>query len=205
MRQLAMIGTSFLVIILTWGVFFPYLPGKVAMHFDAAGNPDQYGSKMFVMSMFLVLSFVLLSMTYLFVLYDRKNVHKRKINRPISIFFILFTWSLNSLFLLNTQDEQVRVEKLLFVLIGLFFIIIGNYMPAIKQNSSIGIRTKEALESKIVWNKTQRFGGFVFIVLGFLIACLVFVDGITAVYSSIISLALSLGIIMLYSKKQKEA
>ena len=50
--------------------------------------------------------------------------------------------------------------------VGLLFILLGNYMPRIKQNYTFGCRTPWALADEHNWNRTQRMGGFTFILIG---------------------------------------
>ncbi len=52
------------------------------------------------------------------------------------------------------------------VLIGLLFIVLGNYMGKIKPNWFVGIRTPWTLSSESVWNKTHRLGGWTFVLAG---------------------------------------
>lgn len=42
---------------------------------------------------------------------------------------------------------------------GLLFIVIGNYLPKCKRNSTIGIKVPWAMENDENWNATHRFGG----------------------------------------------
>ena len=53
---------------------------------------------------------------------------------------------------------------------GLLFIVVGNYMPKIRQNSFMGIRVKWTLENEANWNASHRFGGKIWVAGGF--ACL---------------------------------
>ena len=49
---------------------------------------------------------------------------------------------------------------------GVLFIFLGNYMPRIKQNYMFGCKTPWALNNEHNWNRTQRMGGIVFVVMG---------------------------------------
>ena len=49
---------------------------------------------------------------------------------------------------------------------GVLFVVLGNYMPRIKQNYTFGCRTPWALSDEHNWNRTQRMGGIVFVVIG---------------------------------------
>jgi len=62
--------------------------------------------------------------------------------------------------------------------IGLFFVIIGNYLPKTRANFIFGIRTPWTLTSDTAWEKTHRLGGRLFIVVGLLAMALAFIaDG----------------------------
>ena len=55
------------------------------------------------------------------------------------------------------------------------FIILGVYMPNIKSNWFIGIRTPWTLSNDTVWKKTHIFAGKVFIVAGLLFVLAIFI------------------------------
>ena len=58
------------------------------------------------------------------------------------------------------------VSILVFGGCGVLFILLGNYMPRIKQNYTFGCKTPWALNDEHNWNRTQRMGGIVFVVIG---------------------------------------
>ncbi|WP_417443810.1 SdpI family protein [Joostella sp.] len=62
------------------------------------------------------------------------------------------------------------------MLIGVLYIIFGNYFKTIKANYFIGIRTPWTLENDNVWKKTHKLGGILW-----------FIGGIIVVLSSLIS------------------
>lgn len=70
-------------------------------------------------------------------------------------------------FYFNTTGKLARVIS---VALGALFIGLGNYLPRMRQNYTFGIRTPWALADESNWNRTQRFGGAVFMVMGALIA-----------------------------------
>jgi hypothetical protein len=67
--------------------------------------------------------------------------------------------------------RELNLSMLLFPMLGLLFIAMGNWLPKIKQNSTLGIKIKWTLYSEENWNKTHRFAGFVW-VIGGVIFCL---------------------------------
>ena len=58
------------------------------------------------------------------------------------------------------------VNVLISGVVGLLFIGVGNYLPRVKQNYTLGIKTPWALANPENWRRTQRFGGACFMVLG---------------------------------------
>ncbi|MGE7672680.1 SdpI family protein [Lysinibacillus sp. NPDC094403] len=201
MRHVWALLISFISVLLLWFFSYEYLPIEVPMHYTN-GTVDRYEEKFFVMSIFFVFSFILLLITYLFLLFDNKNTNKQKINTPITIFMIIFTFSINVLFLINVKDESLKTEKFLFVLIGLFLILIGNYSPRIKKkNLFIGIRTSATLNDDTTWKKTQRFGGIILVILGILIAFTSLLPIHLAIIISIILIPIGIIVIHIYANR----
>ena len=50
--------------------------------------------------------------------------------------------------------------------IGAAFIVLGNYLPVIKRNSTLGIKTPSTLASDYVWTQTHRVMGKVWVGMG---------------------------------------
>ena len=69
-------------------------------------------------------------------------------------------------------DMGVTKENLLVVILyvgtGLLFVIVGNYLPKVKPNRTIGIRVVWALQDEENWNATHRFSGKIWVAAGLL-------------------------------------
>ncbi len=50
-------------------------------------------------------------------------------------------------------------------MIGVLFIVLGNYIPTVKPNYTVGIRTSWALDDPDNWYHSHHFGGILLIVL----------------------------------------
>ena len=81
------------------------------------------------------------------------------------------------------------MERIAPLLVGIIFLIIGNYMPKVKQNYTIGIKVPWALNSEENWRRTQRLGGWMFMLCG--VAMM-----LSAVIAAEFFLALMLGVIL---------
>ena len=60
---------------------------------------------------------------------------------------------------LEMSDSAALTTSLVTFFMGLMFLLIGNYLPKIKQNGAMGIRVKWTLESEENWNATHRYAG----------------------------------------------
>ena len=86
------------------------------------------------------------------------------------LFFALIFFLTN----LTAIGYNINISTYIPLLVGLLFIIIGNYMGKIKMNWFMGIRTPWTLSSEETWNKTHQLGGKLFMISGLLIAIQVF-------------------------------
>ncbi len=55
--------------------------------------------------------------------------------------------------------NHTQIDVVVRVLMGILFVLFGNYMPKCKWNSTIGIKVVWALRNEENWNKTHRFAG----------------------------------------------
>ena len=69
----------------------------------------------------------------------------------------------------NLSSIALDINQLLFGLLGVAMIILGNIMPKLRMNSVVGLRTVWSMKNETTWKKSQRFGGISFIVGGFII------------------------------------
>jgi len=150
----------------------PFMPDQLPIHWNAAGQIDGYGSKLVV----LLLDLLPLVMVLLFRVVpsiDPKRDNYEKFWRVwkgfvvgMTIFFIALSWT-SELYAFNLVTEGSNFITI-FVLggLGLLFIILGNYMPCVRQNYTFGAKTPWALDDERTWQRTQRMCGIVFIIIG---------------------------------------
>jgi uncharacterized membrane protein len=68
--------------------------------------------------------------------------------------------------LLAASGRNVPLVVVMHLLLGAFFIVLGNYLGKVRRNFFIGIRTPWTLASEEVWARTHRFGSWVFVIAG---------------------------------------
>lgn len=149
---------------------FDKLPMQVPIHFDNAGNPDNFLPK-------AAAAFGLPALMAAINLYTHFRLNKdpkaenassalkqaAKWMLPvISIVFIPF-----SLFI--AMEAKLPIVMVAAALVGVIIVICGNYLPKCRQNYTVGIKLPWTLDSEKNWNKTHRFAGFVWTLGGLVI------------------------------------
>jgi uncharacterized membrane protein len=61
---------------------------------------------------------------------------------------------------------ELNMSKYGCVILGVMFMIIGNYLPKCKQNYTMGIKIPWTLDNEDNWNKTHRLAGFLWVIGG---------------------------------------
>jgi uncharacterized membrane protein len=83
--------------------------------------------------------------------------------------------------------------------VGVLLAVIGNYLPRIRSNWFLGIRTPWTLSSERVWRDTHRIGGRAFVLGGVAMVLAGFVPGAFARALSVSVVVAAAGIPVVYS------
>ena len=62
--------------------------------------------------------------------------------------------------------DLLNVPMILCILVGIMFVIVGNYLPKCRQSYTMGIKLPWTLNDEGNWNATHRFGGWVWVACG---------------------------------------
>ena len=146
------------------------LPAEMATHFDSNGQANGWSSKglaVFGMPLFL------LAVHWFCVAFTSVDPKRQNISDKV---FVLIMWLCpvvsivgNGATYLYALDNTVNTTPMGMMLLGCVLIIIGNYMPKMKQSYTIGIKIPWALNSEENWNRTHRLGGYMYILGGVII------------------------------------
>ena len=120
-----------------------------------------------IIGIILLLSHVL---CICFTLSDNKanNQNKKLLNIIFYICPVLSIYS-SAMYYALLFGYRPNISAFIAILAGPMFILLGNYMPKSKQNHTIGIRIPWTLASEDNWNKTHRFSGKLFVIIGLII------------------------------------
>ncbi len=144
-------------------ISFGYLPDQIPIHFDAEGNVDNYGGRIYIfLEPFIIFAMIILAETVRNI--DPKKAAYSKFNKQYYLIFFLVSLLMLAIQLytiacgMNAVGE-LDISIIMPFIMGLLFTVIGNSMPKFKQNYYAGIRTSWTLSDEEVWYKTHRLGG----------------------------------------------
>lgn len=169
------------------------LPQEVPIHFNFKGEADDWADK----TMLFLLPAGLCVFIYFLMLIVPSIDPKKKIQEMGSKFFdfrliLTIFFSILSIYLLYvTKEGSIENPNIMVSLIGLLFLMMGNYFQTVRPNYFVGIRTPWTLENEQVWKKTHRLGGRIWVAGGIMIVLLgLLINNITVMLIIFFSLLL---------------
>lgn len=149
-------------------ILYPRLPDRIPTHYNFRWEVDAYGPK------YVAIILGILPIVFCVLMDVIPHIDPKRKNHNISDkTYSKFSWILVILFvvlnwanLLMVQGVAINGRFYLSLLMGVSFLAIGNYLPKVKPNYFLGIKTPWTLANDVVWRKTHRVGGYVFILFG---------------------------------------
>jgi uncharacterized membrane protein len=160
---MAMIGIS------VYGWFTLPDGEMIARHWDLQGNANGFSSKNQILIGQPIAAIVLTAVLAIVPVID-----PRRSNLLKSSALYLSAW-IGSLLLLtfvhgsiihSAANQTMPDINLMFGGIGVFFIVLGNFMAKSKSNWFAGVRTPWTLSSEHAWSVANRIGGYLFVFTG---------------------------------------
>ncbi|TGE38495.1 SdpI family protein [Desulfosporosinus fructosivorans] len=139
--------------------FYPSLPDKVPTHWNASGEVNGYGSKLFGAFGLPAISLAtyLLYLVLPYIDPKRKNYTDfESTYQFLKYVLIIFFLGIELMTLLIASGVIVNKPVFIQIMVSLLFILIGNVMGRFKHNYFVGIKTPWTLANEEVWRKTHR-------------------------------------------------
>lgn len=149
---------------------YPSLPNEIPIHFNVSGEIDNYGPRSFALFTAALPLISLILFKFLPKLDPKGKNYKFHAKAYhifilfMMLFFILLHWATLSVAL----GMPIPINKVVPIGIGALFIILGNYMPQIRQNYTYGIKLPWTLANEANWRATHRIGGYCYVATGIL-------------------------------------
>lgn len=148
-------------------IFWNKLPDQIATNWGMNGRANDWHNRSFVV--FGIPLFVLAVHLFcaVFTMRDPKNEEQsEKVMGMLLWITPIISLITCGIIYAVAFGQDVTVNLVIWLALGVMFVIIGNYLPKCKRNSTIGIRVKWALESEENWNATHRIGGKIWVIGG---------------------------------------
>ena len=177
-RTLALTTLITLLPILVGLFYWNQLPDKMATHFDMTGTPNGWSSKWFaVIGIPLVLAVVNVLCTILTETDPRRHKYPEKMMKLVYWICPVVSWICAGLTIsYELGIEFAAMPKFGSLFMGIMFIVIGNYLPKVKQNYYMGIKLPWTYSDEENWNRTHRMAGKLWVVGGIVLLLNFFLD-----------------------------
>jgi uncharacterized membrane protein len=146
-------------------VAYPFLPNRVATHFDAEGRPDRYGSRAnAAVSLPAVMAGLTIANDHLGAWpgsrdWEDGGAGVRARDQAIGLIDLALLPA-HLTILARSLGIPVDMSRMPRVVYGILMIALGNVMPRLPRNGLVGIRTPWTLADPTVWERTHRVGGY---------------------------------------------
>lgn len=156
-------------------VLWNNLPDTMAIHFNINNKPDNFASKGFVV-FGLPLLMVLLQIFCCFVndINAHKHGERKKFERATKWIIPIMTIILHVITLGYGLGWNMDIRKSVALIVGIIFLIIGNYLPKFDYIKDYSVNTEKA-------RKINRFIGVETVIMGLLMLTTIFLPTITTV------------------------
>ena len=176
------------------------LPDIITTHWGADGNADGLSGKVFAVFGTPIILLIFHFVCLLFTSLDKRQKDQNQKALGM-VFWILPIISLftNGIMYRAAFGKEFNLGLFMPALLGAMFIFIGNYLPKVKQNRTLGIKISWTLNNEENWNKTHRFSGKVWVVGGLILLPSVFLPLTAMVWFTACVIAAMVIIPMVYS------
>lgn len=169
-------------------VVLKFMPESVPMHYDALGNVDRWGSRYENLIFPAIILIIAVFMNFLIIYYERKakktedDKERAGSLSNVKILGIIGTmmaamFGVMQCFILygaytgaksEATTATVDMGRVSCILIGLLFMVLGNFMTKTRINGSVGVRISWSMYNDNTWKKSNHFGAIAMIIAGIL-------------------------------------
>lgn len=169
----AVVGALLLLSVWAW----TQLPAdsSIPIHWGIDGQPDVFADK--TIGLFL-LPLVIAGTASLLAVIPRFEPRRANLERSAKAYGATWIAAITLLALVDVLavaaalGAEFDMTRVVMIGTGGLFIVIGNYLPKVRPNYLMGIRTPWTLASDLSWVKTHRIGGRLFVLEGAVLAVL---------------------------------
>ncbi|NUU61167.1 SdpI family protein [Paenibacillus agri] len=178
------------------------LPDQLPAQFGVTGEVNRYWSKDSAIACLGLLGLLMPLLMHFIRSIDPRKENYAKFENAYAMTRLAMALLFDFIFVLVIMyglNINLPVGKIAIGAVGILFIIIGNYMPQVKDNYFIGLHTPWTLHNPEVWRKTHRLAGGLWVIGGLLMIGAIFTGGIWNTVVIVTALVLTTLIPVAYS------
>jgi uncharacterized membrane protein len=181
---------------------YPLLPDRIPVHWNLWGEVDGWTGKW---PGAFVAPALALGVWLLLQVLPKVDPRRRNYERFQETYWVVvnmvigFIGLVHVLSLGTALGWPIGVPRVILVLVGVLFVALGNYLPRLRPNWWMGIRTPWTLENDRVWRDTHRLGGKTFVAAGLVMMVSAFLPPAFATVALVAAMVLGAGVPLVYS------
>lgn len=178
------------------------LPDRIPSHWNLQGEVDGWMDKPMGPLMQPLIATIMLGVLWLMPRVDprRQNVeHSADSRRLLINLLILFMAVIQAATFAHGLGWPIEVDRVILAAVGLLFVGLGNYLPRIRSNWFMGIRTPWTMDNERVWRATHRVGGRAFVGAGLVMAASALLPQAARAWTTGIAIAVAVVLPLVYS------
>jgi uncharacterized membrane protein len=152
---------------------------EVPIHWGLDGRIDAYAPKEIGLFLWPILATALAAVLAVIPRFEPRRANLERSSKAygaVWVAVVTLLGGLHLLFVAAALGTDVDISRVVLIGIGFLFLVIGNYLPKVRPNYLMGIRTPWTLASDLSWTRTHRLGGRLFVIEGLVLAALGLLD-----------------------------
>ena len=148
---------------------------QIPIHWGIDGRVDGYASREVGLLLLPVVAAAVAALFAVIPRFEPRRANLERSGRAYGAIWISVMTLLGVIHLLAVgvaMGAELDVTRLVLIGTGLLFVVIGNYLPTVRPNYLMGIRTPWTLASDLSWVRTHRVGGRLFVLEGLVLIAL---------------------------------
>ena len=141
------------------------LPAMIPVHFDINGNPDVYATLPNGAFMLLVVGVVLAVAMRVIMTHPSAEEVKTYLHNVL-IVLVGSMVALNVMILEYAMGTEIVPARFAWLITGVILVAISNPMGKLPLNKYAGVRIPGTVDNPEVWQRTNRFAGWIGVLLG---------------------------------------
>jgi uncharacterized membrane protein len=176
--------------------YYPELPDQMTIHWGINGEPDGFASREFAVALIPGMMILLYVLIRVLPKIDPKKTNYARFQGGLDVTMIatqVLLAVVQGMMLASALGSDVPMERIISLLFGGLFIVMGNVMPRFKHNYFVGVRTPWTFANEKVWIKTHAASGKIFVLGGLILAASAFLPtGWIALVTIVVVIAIPL-------------